>query len=266
MTDLSNLSLYGKIVAFADDVQLLYKAKRTEENMVELRIRSDIEQIEMFLEQRFMQLNSSKTVITRFGSAQILNQVDPDRCFSVGDSQIKIGIEVRNLGLYLDSSLTFRPYFDKIAHQCSTTLYHLKAVRPFIGMKNALLLVNSLVFSKIITFLPITMTATKKDMSVLQRIINHSIRVIYEKRKFGHIGEVKNAHKWHDINRLAEIEFNKIMSKVLNKKTSDFLNSLLTQTSHGRTRVSFFECDRSKNKYGDKTFRHRASSLLNRSL
>ena len=266
MADLNNLSLHGKLVAFADDVQLLYSAERTKENLVESMIDADIKQIERFLEERFMKLNNNKTVVTRFGSTHLLSKVDPDKCFYVGGIHVKLGGLVRNLGLYLDSTLTFRPYFDKVAHQCSTTLYHLKAIRPYIGMKNSLVLVNSLVISRITTFLPITMTATKKDIAVLQKILNHAIRVIYEKRKFDHISDVKINHKWNDINSLAEAEFRKIVSKVFNKNTSDFLNNLLIQKNHGRTRSSFFEYERSKNTYGDRTFRHRASTLLNQSL
>ena len=229
-------------------------------------IDADIKQIERFLEERFMKLNNNKTVVTRFGSTHLLSKVDPDKCFYVGGIHVKLCGLVRNLGLYLDSTLTFRPYFDKVAHQCSTTLYHLKAIRPYIGMKNSLVLVNSLVISRITTFLPITMTATKKDIAVLQKILNHAIRVIYEKRKFDHISDVKINHKWNDINSLAEAEFRKIVSKVFNKNTSDFLNNLLIQKNHGRTRSSFFEYERSKNTYGDRTFRHRASTLLNQSL
>ena len=167
------------------------------------------------------------------------------------------------MGLYLDSSLTFRPYFEKIANKCSSTLYHLKAIRSFIGKKNASLLVNSLVISRITTFLPITMTATKKDMQVLQRILNHAVRVIHEKNKFDHISDVKIMHKWHDIDALASIEFKKLVIKASNGKSSDFLNNILTRTSHGRTRSVFYQYERSKNNYGRSTFRHRASVLLN---
>ena len=83
MADISELSLFGTIVAFADDVQLLYNVTKIEENEIEAKIDADVRKIEAFLNERFMKLNNSKTMITRYGSRHQLSKVDPNKCFMI---------------------------------------------------------------------------------------------------------------------------------------------------------------------------------------
>ena len=127
---------------FADDAQLIYDGYLNEEETIERQINEDIVAMKNFLQSLHMKLNEAKTVVTRFATPRQLLRIDPDKTFSLGDCDVVISSESRNLGLIIDTATTFRPHFLKISKECSLTLYHLKAIRSFIPDKQTKLLIG----------------------------------------------------------------------------------------------------------------------------
>ena len=256
----------GKIVMFADDAQLIYDGYLNEEETIERQINEDIVAMKNFLQSLHMKLNEAKTVVTRFATPRQLLRIDPDKTFSLGDCDVVISSESRNLGLIIDTATTFRPHFLKISKECSLTLYHLKAIRSFIPDKQTKLLVESLIVSKVRTYLPITITATAKNIEILQKVVNHCIRVLHKRRKFDCLSDVRNLYNWGTMRNLCEAELKKVVLKVVAAECSAYLNNLLSLTNHGRTRQRLYEIDPSNTTYGEKRFKQRASVVLNRFL
>ena len=260
---LPTLNTFGKMILFADDIQMLYQEEPSKEQMLENRLTMDFEMIKDYLGSIYMKANSSKTVLSRYGSIRQLSKANPNFSFRIGGEIIKVQNGTRNLGLFMDENLSFRRHFDLISRQCSAILYHLRAIRLTLTEKHAKMLVNSLIISKIRLFIPLTITASQKDLMVLQKIVNHCIRLIHQKRKFDHIEVLKNNYYWGDIKNLADIEFNKLVKDMLNGRSSAFLNNLIIEGSYNRTRRVNYVCKTFKTGMGQKTMIYRASKLLN---
>ena len=131
------------------------------------------------------------------------------------------------------------------------------------NMRCITMLINAYVIPKIRLFLPITATATRKDLKTLQRVANHSIRIIHNLKKFEQIGEHKARYNWGDISTLSSMEFKVMVKKMQNGQLSENLNNLLTKTTHNRTRREMYTCETFRTNYGLKTIRHRATAFLN---
>ena len=110
------------------------------------------------------------------------------------------------------------------------------------------------------------MTAAKKDLTVLQKILNHGIRVIFQRKKYDHIGDIKGQYYWSDIENLATIELRKLLNQMREGSSSSFLNSLLRVTTHNRTRQTFYISRIYRTRMGQKTISNRAPMLLNSDL
>ena len=66
-----------------------------------------------------LQLNGAKTEISWFGSRANLNKISgSDLCLPVGSNVIKPREVVRDLGVYLDSELSFKQHITKVANSC----------------------------------------------------------------------------------------------------------------------------------------------------
>ena len=135
---------------------------------------------------------------------------------------------------------------------------------PYIQTGTALLMVECFVISRIRMFSEITGVANKKDLDVIQKIINNAIRVVYNLRKFDHISSFANRVPWGDIRNLSNIAFKAVVDKTLQGCSSVYLQSLLKKSSSYRFRRQRFVNERSKTNIGQKRFQHRASTSLNR--
>ena len=262
-TQISEIDTHGKIVMFADDVQLLYRDIPLNERLVITNMMNDFKKVKDYLKTIYMQINPVKTVISRYCSNHQAAKINPDLSVKIDSESIKVEDGARNLGLILDRELNYRRHFTAISKQCSTTLYHLRAIRPLLSEVHTTLLFNSLVLSKIRLFLPLTMTSHKKDLNMLQRVINHGIRVIHQKRKYDSISAIKTRYYWGDIEHLADIELRKFVKQIQCKNSSSFLNNLLNKSTYGRTRRTNYMCKTYKTETGKRTIRNRATVLLN---
>ena len=98
---------------------------------------------------------------------------------------------------------------------------------------------------------------------ILQRLVNHGVRVIHNKRKYDRIDEMKTKYYCSDINRLAETEFRKLVMQMQSGESSYVLNNLLVQSSYNRTRRTNYVCKTYKTNIGQRSVRNRATVLLN---
>ncbi|KHN80235.1 hypothetical protein Tcan_00728, partial [Toxocara canis] len=106
---------------------------------------------------------------------------------------------------------------------------------------------NAYVIPKIRLFLPITATATKKDLKVLQRVAKHSIGVIHNLKKLEKIIEHKAHYSSGDISKVSSTEFKVVDGKMQNGQLSENLNNVLTKITHNRTRCKISNKLRTKN-------------------
>ncbi|MEG0835954.1 MAG: reverse transcriptase family protein [Christensenellaceae bacterium] len=263
LSEIELLPLVGRLILYADDAQVLYSCSPADESSVERQMNEDIAKIELFLRSLQMQINVRKTTVSRFGSRLQLAKVDPDGVFEIACCKIKIERGVRNLGLFLDEQLSFEAHFVNISRGCMRTLYHLRAIRPYISEKNSKLLVESLVISKIRLFLPITMTSSSKSIQIIQKIVNCAIRVIHQLRKFDRLTEYRSKYKWGNVLGMAQCEFESLVKKVETESLSFYLNNLLVQNASQRTRRRFYRCEIAKTKSGERCFKNRATYFLN---
>ena len=266
LSDIKTLSLEGRTIMYADDLQILYSCHPTQINSIEGIIRSDFAKIEKFMGDLHMKLNTSKTTVTKFGNKQQLCKFQHDKILIANEVGTNILTKVRNLGLIYDANMTFRDHFETLSRTCSQLLYHIRCIRPYLEPKIALLLVETFVISRIRTFAPIIGTANSKNLQFLQKTINNALRVVYNLRKFDHISSFRSRVQWGDINKLSQDAFTDMVNNVLQGRSSAYLNSLIEQSSHSLTRRQFYLSDRSNTNSGQRKFRHRAAVILNRVL
>ena len=262
-SSISEIDTNGKMIIFADDVQMLYECDVSSEANIERIVEVDMKKITDYLRGSVqMMINSSKTVISRYGRKQTIERSNITDIMINGE-RIEVRKGARNLGLYLDSSLTFKPHFDDVARSCTRLLYHMKAVKQYVDVKSMSVLVNAYVVPKIRLFLPITETASEKHLKVLQRVANHSIRVIHNLRKFDRLNAHRNLYCWGDIMRFKSMCFTIMAKKMEVGILSENLNGLLIKTSHNRTRRQMYTCQTFRTNHGHRTIKYRATNFLN---
>ena len=133
---------------YADDTQLYFATKPTQDNVAELRkwIARCIAEIHQWMRANFLKLNDDSTEIMLFGSFHQLKKVTIDS-ISVGEVSINLSSTVRNLGILLDPSMSMVTHIRSI---CSSAHFHLRniaRIRPFLSKKATEQLVHAFITS-----------------------------------------------------------------------------------------------------------------------
>ncbi|MGL6119249.1 MAG: hypothetical protein ACRC0V_01970 [Fusobacteriaceae bacterium] len=96
--------------------------------------------------------------------------------------------------------------------------------------------------------------------------MNFCIRIIHNKKKYDHISYFRTLHQWADFDNIARVDFSKFTTKIKRKESSDYLNNILENTNHGKTRHSFFKIKSISNFSGAKSIEYRVPNHLNSSV
>ena len=97
---------------------------------------------------------------------------------------------MKNLGMYLDKSLTMEKQCSSVARSCYMHLRRIGSIRPFITEDACKILVNSLVTSRLDYGNALLYGINKQLTNKLQRIQNTAARIITRTRKHDHITPV----------------------------------------------------------------------------
>ena len=87
--------------------------------------------------------------------------------------------------------------------------------------------------------------------------------MIHNKRKYESISELKMNYYCGDINNLANIEFSKLVKRILARSSSSFLNDLIVQSTYNKTRRINYVCKRFKTDMGQRSLQYRVTTMLN---
>ena len=117
---------------YADDMQIYLSFKPSISNSkfdCIARIEKCINEINIWMTQNLLKLNSDKTEIILFGTRHQLSKVD-DIGIQIGNNTVKPANHVMNLGFVMDSLLKNGPHVNKITTSCYCTLCNIAKIRP----------------------------------------------------------------------------------------------------------------------------------------
>ena len=127
------------IIFFADDTQLYIRVEDIDE--AKHRLSSFLSDLKIWMARRKLKLSDGKTeTIVIRGNLGVM---------SFGDTQLVPCESAKNLGVVLDSSLSFRSHMDSIVKTCNFHIHNLYMIKDFVNRKNLVTLVHSLIISKV---------------------------------------------------------------------------------------------------------------------
>ena len=198
----------------------------------------------------FLKLNASKSQVVVFSPNSQSSSFVMHRVILADGSFVTIAKEAMNLGILLDSSLSFSPHFDMIISQCYRLLRDISSIRKFLSTDDIKSLVNSIVVARIDNCNSLFTGITSYQISRLQRLQNSCARVIYGTRRREHVsGLLKQLH-WLPVRQRIIFKVLCLVFKCLHKTAPSYLIDILPEVVEGR----FVRIPRTKSSYGDRAF------------
>ena len=212
-------------------------------------------------------INPDKTKVLVLGTHKMLQRLPDDFYVTLLEKRITPTISARDLGIQLDSTLSFNEHIANTVSTCIASLCQINRVKHLFDPKILENVISSLVFSKLYYCSNVWSSTTKKNIEKLQKVQNFAARIITGTQKYEHITPILKQLNWLPVPDMLKYFVGVLTFKCLNGLAPDYLNSYFQE------RLSLHDRNtRNKQKLnipayrsaaGQRTFEYRAVSLWN---
>ena len=180
---------------YADDTQVYGRCSPADMNTLAQRVSACTDDIASWMMSNRLQLNTGKTEIVWCCTQRRLLKFNP-LPVRVGVDVIQPSACVRDLGVYIDSTLSMRQHVNKGAGGCYAALRQLRSVRRSVPVDVFKTLVGTLVISRLdycnstLAGIPTTV------LHQFQSVMNAAARTVASLPPFGHVSSVLAELHW----------------------------------------------------------------------
>ena len=265
----NNLSLYAgdaKVFQYADDTQVLVSGPARDLEVLISRMEDSLASLNDWFCANALKVNASKTQLIVFGTRQNLRKL-PDFRVPFRNAALQPCAQVGNLGVTFDSTMSWDAHVSELCRRCTGLLIGLSHARHCLPDGIIRTLVTALVVSRIQYCLSVYGNGSQKNFDRLQKILNFAARVIFGRRKFDHVSDLRTKLGWLSPRGMSDFHTLVIAHKVIQRREPEQLAALFVANSAIRERPSrqdhFFHLPRPRLETGKRRFGYRAAALLN---
>ena len=265
----NNISLYAgdaAVFQYADDTQVLVSGPADDLGNLILRMEASLTSLSDWYSVHALKLNASKTQLMVFGSRPNLRKL-PNFSVSFRDTVLQPCGNVGNLGVVFDSALSWDAHVSDLSRRCTGLLIGLSHARNCLPDSVIRILVTALVISRINYCLSVYGNGTQKNFDRLQKILNFAARVIFGRRKFDHVSDLREKLGWLPPKAMSDYQTLVIAHKAMQRGEPEDLAALFVCNHNTRDRHTrqdlLLHLPRPRLETGKRRFGYRAAALLN---
>ena len=182
---------------YADDHQFWFKFQiNFQVATIRRTIPLGLDLISSWMTKHFLKLNPTKSQVIVFCPKASSDQLVFDNLMLSDGSYIKLSSKVYNLGVHMDSALTFSPHISTTVAEGYYLIRNLAGIRKYISQDHLKTLVNSIVIAKADNCNSLYYGISAYDSKKLQMFQNSCARLIYGKKKFEHVSGILRELHW----------------------------------------------------------------------
>ena len=226
--------------SYADDQQLYLSFKQAAQMSQQActeRMEKCIYKVRKWMRTNLLKLNDRKTKFILWGTNQQIKLVQ-NISIKIGDDVIHPVQSVRNLGFWYDSDMKNTLHINKLVSTSFRNLQNISQIRWILNKDTCKILVQALVLSHLDYCNSLLLGTTQHRLQKLQTIQNMACKVIYNKKKYDHIGmDMLNLH-WLKINECITFKIAVLVYLCINGSAPDYLCDLLKYNHNRHLRSS----------------------------
>ena len=216
---------------YADDTQLYIGFKPICENIIMSvnSIQACLRDIKCWMATNFLKINPGKTKFIVIGSPyNVRNRHGDDlRLFNEDDKELDKLNTVLSLGVHIDSTMSMKSFVNAKCSEAYYTLRNIGRLKYCLDTSTRIMLVRSLILSKLDYCNAILANIPDYLINRLQRVQNASIRFIYDIKKRDHVSSfLKEAH-FLPIKQRIKYKLCLTVHKILNGHSPEYLEDTI---------------------------------------
>ena len=208
---------------YADDCQIYISFKSQFMKQTEQNIKACLSNIKEWMNNNFLKLNPTKTNFMILSSKHDIDSI-PTINLSFNNCTIVPTGSITSLGVNITNMLDFGKFINKKVQICSFHLRNINHIKHSLPTQTRIILVTNLILSNLDYCNSLLIGATNKDIKPLQRIVNRSVRFIFDLKRRTHVSPF--AAKAHFLPIFYRIQFKVclIAFKIINGMSPDYLS------------------------------------------
>uniref|UniRef100_A0A6I8PEG2 RNA-directed DNA polymerase n=1 Tax=Ornithorhynchus anatinus TaxID=9258 RepID=A0A6I8PEG2_ORNAN len=208
---------------YADDTQIYISAPILSPSL-QARISSCLRDVSTWLSARHLKLNMSKIELVIFPPKPCPL---PDFPITADGTAILPVSQARDLGVILDSALSFTPHTRSVTEACRSHLYDIAEIRPFLSTQTATLLVRALVISRL-DCVSLLSDLPSSRLSPLRSILHSAARLLFPQKRSGRVTPLLKNFQWLPIDLRTKQKLLTLGFEALHPLAPSYLTSLLS--------------------------------------
>jgi hypothetical protein len=180
---------------YADDTQIYGHCRPSDVDRFSTSVSDCVSDVAAWMCSNRLHLNTDKTELLWCASPRQQHRL-PSVSMSVAGCDVIPSKSVRDLGVFIDSDLTFRSHIDVIVSRCFAALRRLRAIRRYVSVPTLRTLVTSLVLSRLDYCNSVLVGLPACQLHRLQAVQNAAARFVFNIRRSEHITDALICLHW----------------------------------------------------------------------
>ena len=207
MNDLPSVPQYCSVQCYVDDTKLLLSFQPQNQSQVVTEINLDFTRICNLCFDKQLLLNPDKTKLLVCGSKQMADKIDKVQLSLLG-KQLAAVKAARDLGVILDTSLTFNDHVTTTVASCMSRLRQINRVKHCFDKRSLILIINALVFTKLYYCSSVWSNTSQSNIAKLQAVQNFACRIVSGAKKYVHVTPILRQLNWLPVKQHILSRFN----------------------------------------------------------
>ena len=164
------------LVIYADDTQIMLTGEIDKINELLQKAKDVLTIAKAYFNSNGLLLNENKTQLIFFGSRQYISSIPDNTNLKFGNITLIPSQNVKNLGVHMDSYLTFNVHIDEIQKKTTGILLYINRVNDRLDSVCRVMVVQSLVLSILNYCLRVWGSTNKTQMDTVKKIQNFAAK------------------------------------------------------------------------------------------
>ncbi|XP_017330014.2 heterogeneous nuclear ribonucleoprotein A0a isoform X1 [Ictalurus punctatus] len=210
---------------YADDTQLYVSAKPEDRQKLSI-VEDYVKDNRHWMLTNFLLLNSDKTEILLLGPRVARSNLS-DHMVTLDGLSVSSCTAVKDLGVIIDSSLSFDAHVDNITRIAFFHLRNISKIRNILSLHDAEILVHAFVTSRLDYCNALLSECSSRNINKLQLVQNAAARVLTRTRRYDHITPILSILHWLPVKSRINYKILLLTYKALNGLAPQYLSDLL---------------------------------------
>ena len=217
------------LVLYADDTQIILAGDIDHIDELIKRAENILVTAKNYFNKNGLLLNESKTQYIFFGTRQYVSRIPVNSNIKFNDIILTPSQKVKNLGVYMDCSLTFNVHIDELQKKVTGTLLYLNRVCDRFEFDCRVMVIQSLVLSVLNYCLRVWGSTNKTQMGRVKKLQNFAAKVaVGGAKKYDHVTPIFEKLNWLPMELKYFYSICLLVFKIRNKLLPEWVFSMPT--------------------------------------